>query len=321
MAKKQKIIDTTKLSLGEWLDLLFNPPEDAVFANYEFPTDKHLEEYISTIQSRTEKEITKLIKFLLIPSGSLGIDEMHLDWLKHVKKNNPETFELLVNTQHTQRLILYSLGSKIPPWEGITWVLDLLPYFPSQAIESLSAYILAHAQLLPDGRLEGLSQATQIIRAKYIGLPGTQPEIIEFLQSMNSRDFEFLIERLYNSMEYETELTPPQKDGGRDVIAKYIKPAKRETLLIECKRYKGSIGIRIVRQLLGVVSSEKANKGVLVTSGNFTKDAIKFAKENPRIELINNQELVLLLNENLGSGWISNIDRLILESKKKFKQT
>ncbi|HCK65609.1 MAG TPA: restriction endonuclease [Anaerolineae bacterium] len=321
MAKKPKRIDVTKISLEEWLDLLSNLPGDESFFSYEFPTNNHREEYISTIQNRTDKEIKKLIKNFLISSGSLGIDEIYLGYLKDVNKKDPEKFKLLLENQYNQRLVLNSVGYDVLPWEGITWVIDLLPHFPNQAIESINAYVLAHAQELPDGRLRGLNDATQIIRAKYIGLPGTKPETIEFLQNMNSRDFEHLIERLYNSMGYDTELTPPQKDGGRDIIVKHTKPAKREILLIECKRYRGTVGVEVVNRLLGIVSSEKANKGVLVTSGKFTKYAQIFSKENPRIELISNQELIPLLNEHLGPKWTSYIDSLLLESKKKFMQS
>jgi len=270
------------------------------------------------IQSRTEEEVLRLLEHFLIHSGSLGADERHLEGLKKANKENPKLFSQMMTKQYYRRLVRDSLGDKTPPWEGITWVIDLLPHFPNQAIDALNAYSLAHAQEIPDGRFSGLQDAIALIRAKYIGIPETEPKIIKFLQNINPRDFEYLVERLYYKMEYETELTPPQKDGGRDIIAKKLKPAKRETLLVECKRYKGSIGIRIARQLLGVVSSEKANKGVLITPGNLTRDAIKFSKQNPRIELIGGEELVSLLNEYLSPKWTLNIDQLILTSQRKF---
>ena len=158
--------------------------------------------------------------------------------------------------------------------------------------------------------------ATELIRAKFIGLPGTQSEAIEFLLNLSPRDFECLVERLYDSMDYETELTPPQKDGGRDVIALKHKPREQENLRIECKRYSDPVGVEIARELLGVISSEKANKGVLVTTSHFTSGAEKYAEQNPRLELITGDEMVLLLNEHLGPKWPLHIDRLIAESQK-----
>src|SRR5262249_39598166 len=43
-----------------------------------------------------------------------------------------------------------------PPWEGVTWILDLLPNNPRAAIHTLEAYFEAHGLLLPDGRINGL---------------------------------------------------------------------------------------------------------------------------------------------------------------------
>ena len=99
-------------------------------------------------------------------------------------------------------------------------------------------------------------------------------------------------------------------------------PTKRtigalEHLRIECKLFKEEpIGLKIVQRLLGVISSEKVNKGVLVTSSRFTRPAIEFALENPRLELIAGNQLVLLLNEHLGSKWPLHIDRLVMDSKR-----
>jgi HJR/Mrr/RecB family endonuclease len=87
-------------------------------------------------------------------------------------------------------------------------------------------------------------------------------------------------------MEYQTWLTQPTRDGGRDIIAKINVGAEQEFLLIECKRYADTIDMGKVRELYGVVSSEKANRGVLVTSGRFTLDAQKFADDNS-MQLIN----------------------------------
>jgi restriction system protein len=66
-----------------------------------------------------------------------------------------------------------------------------------------------------------------------------------------------------------------------------------------------------VRKLLGVISDTKATKGILVTSSDFTKEAIKLAKVNPRIELINHKQLSKILNEIHGPYWIYKIESYI----------
>lgn len=101
------------------------------------------------------------------------------------------------------------------------------------------------------------------------------------------------------------------------LIAFKKSPGKLEHLRIECKRYKGNVGISYIRGLLGVVSDEKVNKGVLITTGNFTKPSKKFAEQNSRIELIAGKQLVPLLNEYLGPSWPLHLERLLLDSHKK----
>ena len=138
----------------------------------------------------------------------------------------------------------------------------------------MHAYILAHAQELPDGRYSGLHDAATIIRAKFIGMPGTKLELLNILLDLHWRDFECLIERLYHEMGYQTQLTPPQKDKGRDIIATRKEPTRQEYLLIECKLYSEEpVGFEIVQRLLGAVSGDKATKGVIVTTSHFTKPA------------------------------------------------
>jgi len=157
-----------------------------------------------------------------------------------------------------------------------------------------------------------------VIRAKFIGLPGNNAETIQFLVNLHWRQFECLVERLYNKMGYDTQLTPPQKDEGRDIIASRQEAGKHEHLRIECKRYSSRpVGIGIVQRLLGVASGEKVNKGVLVTTSHFSGPARRFADENPRIELIDGDQLVRLLNEYLGSKWPFHIERYITECQRK----
>lgn len=316
------IIETRRLSLSEWLSLVFNPPDDKRFIDYQFPTEQHREEFLAHISDWSEEQIKGLLFKFLIRSGSLGCDDNYLAELEYDRLHRPEIFNRKMELQFFRRLLRYDLGDKTAlPWEGITWILDLLPHFPKEALEGLNAYILAHVQFLPDGRHNGLDDATEIIRARYIGYPGTHPEAIRLLLGLSSRDFEHIVERLYHGMDYDTELTPAQKDGGRDIIATRKTTGKLEHLRVECKQYSNPVDVKIVRALLGVISDEKVNKGAVVTTSRFTKGAKDFADRNPRLELISGDELIPLLNEHLGSRWSLQIERLISESRKLSSKT
>ena len=52
-----------------------------------------------------------------------------------------------------------------------------------------------------------------------------------------------------------------------------------------------------VRELLGVMASEKVNRGIFLTTSRFTKEALEFAKTNP-IQLLDGPEFLKKI-ENL----------------------
>ena len=56
---------------------------------------------------------------------------------------------------------------------------------------------------------------------------------------------------------------------------------KGEKYFVQCKQWKAyKVGVKIVRELLGVMVGGGATGGFVVTSGQFTKDAHRFAQEN-----------------------------------------
>lgn len=317
MQDDRELIEVENLSLDEWLALLKERPKGKLFIRNRFPSQRHSDEYLASVKGRSESDVKKLLRCFLMKSGSLAFwDDIDLQGLLLALQKDRGSAKRMLETEFYKRLVIYRLDrTQPPPWEGITWVLDLLPHFPQKAIDGLNAYILAHAQLLPDIARYGLYDAAEIIRARYIGLPGTYGETLDFIASLDSRQFECIVERLYDAMGYETTLTPAQKDGGRDINAERNSPGQRERLLIECKLYSRPVGVEYARRLLGSVSAMKSNRGVLVTNNRFTKGAREFADGN-RIELIDGTELVPLLNSNLGAKWPLHIERLVAESLK-----
>lgn len=103
----------------------------------------------------------------------------------------------------------------------------------------------------------------------------------ELIYNISSREFEEVIERLFQEEGFETELTPATKDGGRDIIATKYEMGKPIVFYIECKRYgrKNSVGVNIVRSLFGVQTSDQVNKSILVTTGHVTRGAHRFVDD------------------------------------------
>ncbi len=113
---KNTYVHAEKLTLSEWLDLLFSKKKDVHFIDYEFPSDSHRDEYFSTIQNREENDVLRLIKKFLIPSCSLGTDRLYLQYIISERKNNTELNDFIKNNQYSQRLLLWAAsGGKVPP--------------------------------------------------------------------------------------------------------------------------------------------------------------------------------------------------------------
>jgi len=131
------------------------------------------------------------------------------------------------------------------------------------------------------------------------------------LYELSPRDFEALVAALYEKLGFEVELTSPQRDGGRDVVAINKAAGRQQTLFIECKLHTNPIGVEIVRQLRGVVGHHGVNGGVVVASSRFTRGAIREAGDDHRIELIDGPQLITVLTEHFGRQWPTDLSWIV----------
>lgn len=116
------------------------------------------------------------------------------------------------------------------------------------------------------------------------------------LDNMDGHQFEDLIELLIHKMGFITEERKKSADGGIDIYAINEQPIYKGKYIIQCKRYSKNIGVSTIRDLYGVISSEKANKGILITNSQFTQTAKDFANDN-QIELIDGEKLSTLISK------------------------
>ncbi len=108
--------------------------------------------------------------------------------------------------------------------------------------------------------------------------------------------FEELCLYVVHQLGFDAETTKPTSDGGIDIVAIDSRPITAGKYIIQCKAWSQSVGEHIVRELFGVVHSERANKGILITTSNFTRSAIEFAKDKP-LELIDGSQFDKLLEQ------------------------
>src|SRR5690606_12645843 len=96
------------------------------------------------------------------------------------------------------------------------------------------------------------------------------------------------------AMGYRSELTKRSADGGIDIVAIKDEPISGGTYLIQCKDWSSPVGEPVLRDLYGLVVAEAANKGIIITTGSFTKSAEQFA-QGKQLELIDGSQLNALL--------------------------
>lgn len=111
-------------------------------------------------------------------------------------------------------------------------------------------------------------------------------------------EFEELVTDVFQQHGFDAVVTQKTRDGGKDIVATFEMGGVLYNTYFECKQYAPNrpVGVRCVRELYGKLNMERVDKGVIVTTSYFTRDAIREAKEtNGRIQLIDFQKLQNLM--------------------------
>jgi len=129
-------------------------------------------------------------------------------------------------------------------------------------------------------------------------------ELLATLLKMDPSAFERLVQRLLRESGFiQVEVTGQSGDGGIDGKGiMRLGGLLSFHVIFQCKRYQGSVNVSQVRDFRGAMVG-RADKGLLITTGNFTKDAIREATRDgaPAIDLIDGDQLIDKLKE-LGLG-------------------
>jgi len=131
-----------------------------------------------------------------------------------------------------------------------------------------------------------------------------EDELLQIIKSIPSDAFERLAQRLLRESGFvQVQVTGKTGDGGIDgkgVVR--VGGLLSFHVIFQCKRYKGSVSASVVRDFRGAMMG-RADKGLLITTGAFTRDARVEAQRDGAtpIDLIDGEELVKKL-KHLGIG-------------------
>ena len=145
-----------------------------------------------------------------------------------------------------------------------------------------------------------------------------KPGMLRLLLSMDPTAFERLARRLLREAGFiNVTVTRRSGDGGIDGAGSYYpleQPFVGFSVVFQCKRWQGSVGASVVRDLRGAMAG-RGDKGILITTGSATREAKEEAKREgvPPIEIIDGDRLCDLL-KNFGLGVkVELVERVTLE--------
>ena len=141
-------------------------------------------------------------------------------------------------------------------------------------------------------------------------------DVLNSLLKMESSAFERLVQRLLRESGFsQVEVTGRSGDGGIDgkgILR--LSGLLSFHVIFQCKRYSGSVSPNHVRDFRGAMVG-RADKGLLITTGNFTKDAIREATRDgaPAIDLIDGDQLVEKLKDLALGVHTEKVERITVD--------
>lgn len=293
------------MALDKWVAIMSSGKLPHIaFTDYRFPTQDMFNEFIERISEWDEVTVRAILARLL----QFGCSFKNDDHIYERIFDSDNSLEMTQKRDYYRRIF----NPHVNNWSNLTWVLDCLPGHPRRALDAIDAYFLAHMAALPDGRINGLSDASSIIRAKFIQ-PINSDRLVD---SINSREFEYLVAAIFGNDGYRVEVTRASKDGGYDIKATKNNSGSTERILIECKLKKGNVGVAFARALLGLLDSEDATKGCIVAASGFTAGTKKISNKTARLDLCGPAWLSSKLNSQFGYDWANRIDVVLSSGRR-----
>ncbi|MGB0274417.1 MAG: restriction endonuclease [Flavobacteriaceae bacterium] len=127
-----------------------------------------------------------------------------------------------------------------------------------------------------------------------------QDKLIQTIREIESNQFERLCQRLLRELGFvNVEVTGRTNDGGIDGKGIYkIGSVLSFHVVFQAKRYQGSVSSSTIRDFRGAMSG-RADKGLILTTGSFTREAKKEATRDGAIpiDLIDGNEFAERLKE------------------------
>ncbi|MDK6076469.1 restriction endonuclease [Massilia varians] len=182
--------------------------------------------------------------------------------------------------------------------------LDALSWIVFAALACMALLAALRAGIQGSKQAAGFRSSRQRARMRVVpdALPVSKPGAaslraapttwsLDALRALEWKRFELLCARYYEAVGFTTATLAAGPDGGIDVKLFKVDPAK-PLAIVQCKAWNTHpVGVKEVRELLGVMVHEGVGRGIFVTTGTYTPDALQFGAANP-IQLLDGDAFV-----------------------------
>lgn len=139
-------------------------------------------------------------------------------------------------------------------------------------------------------------------------------QLLARVQQASPRFFEELVVELLVRMGYggsHEDAARVVGRGGDEGIDGIIKEDRLglESIYVQAKRWQGAVGRPIIQQFAGALQGQRARKGVLITTSNFTREAADYAKglQNTIVLIDGTQLAELMIDFGVGVSDVETI--------------
>jgi hypothetical protein len=137
-----------------------------------------------------------------------------------------------------------------------------------------------------------------------IPMDATDKMLLDRIKKISDREFEYVAKELLYMLDSsftDLELTPPVRDGGRDVIGFYrvgkTPCLTRLTVYAEAKKWSGSVGVKPVARLISRIKHRDI--GVFITTSWYDKQIQQeLIDDKHPVILVSGKEIISILKEN-----------------------
>jgi HJR/Mrr/RecB family endonuclease len=104
------------------------------------------------------------------------------------------------------------------------------------------------------------------------------------LRSMEWRDVERMLAEVFDGLGFTVTLTPPAKDGGKDLILRCQVTGEDQEYYVEVKHWRSEtkVGSGVISEFIKIVANEKKAGGLFLSTGGYTSNAFEHLTEMER---------------------------------------